>query len=112
MELANLDELSLKFVVYNHLLGNERHNPPQLPGERDCRFGRWYYGQGNRELQGLEHFRRIERPHRSRSGPGRTGGIRQDALERALEHLGQMEEANLEVMRIVGEVIQHCGAGG
>ncbi|PZR51346.1 MAG: chemotaxis protein, partial [Stutzerimonas stutzeri] len=35
-----------------------------------------------------------------------------DALERALEHLGQMEEANLEVMRIVGEVIQHCGAGG
>ena len=36
---------------------------PQLPGERDCRFGRWYYGQGNRELQGLEHFRRIERPH-------------------------------------------------
>ena len=63
VELANLDELSLKFVVYNHLLGNERHNPPQLPGERDCRFGRWYYGQGNRELQGLEHFRRIERPH-------------------------------------------------
>ena len=107
-----LDELSLKFVVYNHLLGNERHNPPQLPGERDCRFGRWYYGQGNRELQGLEHFRRIERPHAGpRSGPAALEAFGKDALERALEHLGQMEEANLEVMRIVGEVIQHCGAG-
>ncbi|RRW07575.1 methyl-accepting chemotaxis protein [Stutzerimonas stutzeri] len=114
VELANLDELSLKFVVYNHLLGNERHNPPQLPGERDCRFGRWYYGQGNRELQGLEHFRRIERPHTQVHDQGQAAleAFGKDALERALEHLGQMEEANLEVMRIVGEVIQHCGAGG
>lgn len=114
VELANLDELSLKFVVYNHLLGNERHNLPQLPGERDCRFGRWYYGQGNRELQGLEHFRRIERPHTQVHGQGQAAleAFGKDALERALEHLGQMEEANLEVMRIVGEVIQHCGSGG
>src|SRR3546814_12395526 len=54
IELANLDELSLKFVVYNHLLSDQAQPIPQLPSERDCRFGRWYYGEGNRDIQALD----------------------------------------------------------
>lgn len=113
MELANLDELSLKFVVYNHLLGSARQSPPQLPGERDCRFGRWYYSQGNGQLQGLEHFRQIERPHTEvhHQGQAALKAFGDDALENALGHLERMEEANLEVMRIVTTLVAQLERG-
>ncbi|MFA5677361.1 MAG: methyl-accepting chemotaxis protein [Pseudomonas sp.] len=103
VELANLDELSLKFVVYNYLLGERQDSLPQLPGERDCRFGRWYYGDGSQNLQQMAHFREIERPHTAVHNQGQAAmqSFQQGQLNRAVEHLGHMEEANLEVMRIV-----------
>lgn len=52
-------ELSLKFVVYNRLLGSSQ-------------------------------------------GQAAIDAHQQNALEAALDHLGRMEAANLEVMRIVG----------
>ena len=107
IELANLDELSLKFVVYNQLLGSSQ-GQAQLPGERECRFGRWYYGEGNREIQRLEYFRQIERPHTAvhEQGQAAIDAHQQNALESALDHLGRMEAANLEVMRIVRAVLE------
>ncbi|MBK3869494.1 chemotaxis protein [Pseudomonas stutzeri] len=113
VELANLDELSLKFVVYNHLLGSERQAVAQLPSERECRFGRWYYAQDYGAIQGLEHFRQIERPHTAVHAQGQAAldAFDADALEVALDHLGRMEEANLEVMRIVTEVVDHIERG-
>lgn len=113
IELANLDELSLKFVVYNHLLSDQAQPIPQLPSERDCRFGRWYYGEGNRDIQALDCFRQIERPHTAVHAQGQAAldAFAQDALETALRHLGQMEDANLEVMRIVTAVVDQYEKG-
>ena len=107
LELANLDELSLKFVVYNYLLGSREDVEPQLPSEQECRFGRWYYGEGRRDLQSQDHFRRIERPHTAVHAQGQAAieAFRRDGLEVALQHLEQMEEANLDVMRIVTELV-------
>ena len=113
IELANLDELSLKFVVYNHLLSDRAQPIPQLPSERDCRFGRWYYGEGNRDIQALDCFRQIERPHTAVHAQGQAAldAFAQNALETALRHLGQMEDANLEVMRIVTAVVDQYEKG-
>ncbi len=113
IELANLDELSLKFVVYNHLLSDRAQPIPQLPSERDCRFGRWYYGEGNRDIQALDCFRQIERPHTAVHAQGQAAldVFAQNALETALRHLGQMEDANLEVMRIVTAVVDQYEKG-
>jgi hypothetical protein len=107
LELANLDELSLKFVVYNHLLGSPKSAKPNLPSEQECRFGRWYYGEGRRGLQNHDLFRRIERPHTAVHAQGQAAieAFRRDGLEVALQHLEQMEEANLDVMRIVTELV-------
>ncbi|PRB84237.1 chemotaxis protein [Pseudomonas sp. MYb185] len=108
VELANLDELSLKFVVYNHLLGSRGTPIPALPTERECRFGRWYYGDGSQSIQQLAHFREIERPHTAvhREGQAAMQAFQQQELAGAVRHLGEMEEANLEVMRIVGQIMQ------
>ena len=107
IELANLDELSLKFVVYNQVLGSDSQNAPVLPNERECRFGRWYYGETNRGMHRLEHFQQIERPHTAvhQRGQQAIEAFRRRALEDALAHMSEMEEANLEVMRIVTALI-------
>lgn len=111
IELANLDELSLKFVVYNQLLGSGTQGSTQLPSERECRFGQWYYGEGNREMKDLEYFQRIERPHIAVHDQGQAAmdAFQAQHLEKALQHLEQMEEANLEVMRIVATVVEQYG---
>lgn len=107
VELANLDELSLKFIVYNYLLGAPEARLPQLPSERDCRFGRWYYGDGSQSLQQLAPFREIERPHTAVHDQGQAAmqAFQQGRLNGAVQHLGDMEEANLEVMRIVADIM-------
>ena len=108
IELANLDELSLKFVVYNHLLGSSEQPIPTLPDDHECRFGRWYYAEAQRGLQAFEQFGQIERPHTAvhRQGLAALEAFRSNALETALEHLEHMEEANLEVMRIVTRLVE------
>ncbi|MBC8651295.1 chemotaxis protein [Pseudomonas sp. MTM4] len=108
VELANLDELSLKFVVYNHVLGSGDPRPSVLPSERECRFGRWYYAQSNRDMRRLEQFQQIERPHMAvhHQGQQALDAFGRHALEDTLTSLGRMEEANLEVMRIVAALIR------
>jgi len=112
IELANLDELSLKFVVYNQVLGAAEQSVPTLPSERDCRFGRWYYAEDNRRMQRLAHFQRIERPHTAVHHQGQRAleAFARQALEDTLGHLGEMETANLEVMRIVAALIDEYEA--
>ena len=106
VELANLDELSLKFVVYNHLLGNGEQ-PPELPSERDCRFGRWYYGDADRQLKLFDGFAQIERPHTAVHAQGQAAitAFGQGELTLALQSLERMEDANLQVMRIVNGLL-------
>jgi hypothetical protein len=106
VELANLDELSLKFVVYNHLLGNGEQ-PPELPSERDCRFGRWYYGDADRQLKLFDGFAQIERPHTAVHAQGQAAitAFGQGELALALQSLERMEDANLQVMRIVNGLL-------
>ncbi|MBA1261335.1 methyl-accepting chemotaxis protein [Stutzerimonas stutzeri] len=108
IELANLDELSLKFVVYNYVLDSTRQNAPTLPDEHECRFGRWYYGEANRSMHKQDHFRQIERPHIAVHAQGQQAiqACSRQALDETLACLGRMEEANLEVMRIVATVVR------
>ena len=108
VELANLDELSLKFVVYNYLLNQDKHSIPQLPSEHECRFGRWYYNRDNQALHQSQQFQRIERPHIAVHEQGQQAmqAYQNDALEKAVQHLEAMEVANLEVMQVVNAVLQ------
>lgn len=109
IELANLDELSLKFIVYNHLLEQEPTSVPQLPTDHECRFGLWYYHNHNRSLHNIADFQRIERPHSNvhEQGQHAMQAYQQGALEDAVQHLQNMEVANLEVMQVVTAVLEH-----
>lgn len=63
---------------------------------------------GDIELANLDQLSLIERPHTAvhEQGQAAIDAHQQNALESALDHLGRMEAANLEVMRIVRAVLE------
>nr|WP_306110000.1 methyl-accepting chemotaxis protein [Pseudomonas sp. PB120] len=103
VELANLQELTLKVTVYDRLLNPQPHSPLTLPDETECLFGQWYYGEQNQTEQRDAEFRRMEVPHRlvHSSGQAALEAHGRGELEETLRHVGQMEDANAAVMRTV-----------
>lgn len=106
-EFANLDELSLKFVVYKYLLGQPTQPVPELPSDHECRFGNWYYSQGSHYLQQMDVFRSIEQPHTAVHVEGQNAmeSFYKGELHAAVGHLEKMEVANLQVMEAVNQAL-------
>ncbi|WP_068638513.1 methyl-accepting chemotaxis protein [Thauera butanivorans] len=102
VELANIDELTLKLEVYKVFLGVSTLRADALPDEKHCRLGQWYYdGEGRERFAGLPGYAELETPHRA----VHVHALRavelhaQGRLEDALTELQAMESANLTVMR-------------
>lgn len=111
VELANLDELTLKLEVYKVFFGLSEALPADFPDEQHCRLGQWYYqGDGHEFFAKLPGFHEMESPHRA---------VHQHALRAAqlflsgnpaaaLGELKAMESANRSVMqyleRMLGKV--------
>jgi len=101
LELANIDELTMKLEVYKVFMGTSEIAPQDLPDDTECGVGQWYYaGEGRLKYSGQALYRRLEAPHRALHQQARC------ALERyyagdypaALAALAAMEAANLAVM--------------
>lgn len=114
VELANLEELEIKLSVYRALLGLVEIDPDSLPGEADCRLGRWYYhGLGEVLFAGIEGFRALEAPHRAVHQQARAAltAFYAGRQEAALSALMAMERANLDVMSRLRAVVRLGAAG-
>lgn len=64
VELANIEELGIKLEVYKVYLGISQTRPEDLPDEKHCRLGQWYYSEGKQKFANLRSFKAIEEPHR------------------------------------------------
>ena len=101
VELANIEELTLKLEVYKVLLGLSELRADHLPDETECLLGQWYYqGEGRAEFARLPGYREMEAPHKAVHDQARLAveRYRSGDLSGALRALTQMEEANLTVM--------------
>lgn len=101
VELANIEELSLKLEVYRVFTGESRIKPDDLPDYTACRLGQWYYdGEGKTYFSRLPGYREMEEPHQAVHINAKkavqlyyTGDY-----AGALDALATMEKANLTVM--------------
>lgn len=101
VELANLEELTLKLEVYKVLLGLSSVKPEELPDQTQCRLGKWYYdGEGKSRLARLPGYTALEAPHRAVHTHARSAISLYYAgrFDEALRALAEMESANLAVM--------------
>lgn len=113
VELANIEELTLKLEVYKVFLGISKIRPDDLPDEKHCRLGQWYYdGEGRERFAGLPGYAELETPHREVHAHARQAVALYYAGQReaALVELLAMESANLTVMggmtRMLGKAIE------
>ena len=64
IELANIEELEIKFEVYKVLMGLSSLRAADLPTHAQCRLGLWYYGdEAAASFRMNAEFRAIEAPH-------------------------------------------------
>lgn len=113
VELANIDELTLKLEVYKVFLGVSSLRPEDLPDEKHCRLGRWYYdGEGRERFAGLAGYAELEDPHRAVHVHARRAVElhARGELEAALAELQAMEKANLTVMRGLDKMLEKAVA--
>ena len=101
IELANLEELEIKLIVYRVFLGLDTLAPDALPKATECRLGRWYYqGLGSELFRNRAGFAALEAPHRAVHEQARQALVHYHAgrMEAAAQALAAMEAANLDVM--------------
>lgn len=101
LELANIDELTMKLEVYKVFMGLSHIDPKELPDETECGLGEWYYvGEGKARYAGQAIYRQIEAPHQAlhREARRAVSCFYAGDYEAALKALAAMESANLSVM--------------
>lgn len=101
LELANIDELTMKLEVYKVFMGLSKIRPEDLPDETECGLGQWYYaGEGKLNYSGQSIYRQIEKPHQAlhREARRAVSCFYAGDYSAALTALGAMETANLAVM--------------
>src|SRR5690554_3121937 len=92
VELANIEELGIKLNVYKVYLGISNLQPKELPDEKHCRLGKWYYSEGFEKFANLSSYASLEEPHR----------LVHEHAKRALElyYAGDMENGLIELAAI------------
>jgi len=115
VELANIEELTLKLEVYKVFLGLSRLRPEELPDDTQCRLGKWYYdGEGKALYARLPGYAALEKPHRAVHEHARRAVALYYAGEAdaALAALAAMESANLTVMSGMARMLEQTPARG
>lgn len=109
IELANIEELSLKLAVYKVFMGESQIKPDDLPDDTACLLGQWYYdGEGKSYFSKLPGYREMEEPHKA----VHTNAQKAVRLYYAGDYVGAlgaltaMESANLTVMSGMARMLQ------
>ena len=101
VELANIEELSLKLEVYRVFMGESQIKPDDLPDYAACRLGKWYYdGEGKSYFSRLPGYSEMEEPHQAVHINAKNAVRLYYAGDYAgaLDAMAAMENANLTVM--------------
>ena len=101
IEVVKMDHLVFKFDVYLVLFGLSDKRPEAFANHRGCRLGKWYYEGDGRKLSGKTGFRELEAPHEEvhKCGLEALNYFLSGNLDRAIEALGSMDKASMEVLR-------------
>ncbi len=112
VETAKVDHLVYKMEIYKVFLGQSTKRPEDFSSHTHCRLGKWYYeGDGRECFSRLPGYREVEAPHIQVHKQG-VEAVRQyldGDTDAALESLGRMEAASMEVLRNL-EVMAARGA--
>lgn len=63
LDVAKTDHRVFMGKIGACLKGDTSIDPSQLPGHHNCRFGKWYFGEGMQMCGNLPSFKALDEPH-------------------------------------------------
>ncbi len=106
IETVKLDHIMYKIDVYQHIFGMGDKTIESFSDHRQCRLGKWYYEGKGLELSSLDHYRKLEQPHKA----VHQSGIKAMTAKHEKQHydciiyLHEMEEASREVIDLMDDL--------
>ena len=107
-ELANLEEINLKFSVYQVFMGLSDMQADDFPDWTQCALGKWYYsGDGIAKFAGKPGYRDMEAPHKEVHVNARKAVqlYRDGDFAGAIQAAAAMETANTTVMSYMHDML-------
>lgn len=103
IETVKLDHIMYKIDVYQRIFGMGDKTIESFADHHNCRLGKWYYEGKGLELKALDHYRRLEQPHKNvhQSGILAMKAKYERRHEDCIAHLYDMEQASCEVIDLM-----------
>lgn len=108
VELANLQELRLKMMVYRTILGGANYQPNEIPDHHQCRLGSWYDNlNGQNSLNQHPVYKQIQQPHQEvhLSAKQALKSFHEDDMMTSINALEKMEKANWTVVQLMQQLL-------
>jgi DNA repair ATPase RecN len=109
IQTVKLDHVVYKGEVYELVLGSSQKSAESLSDHRNCRLGRWYYGEGAGQHAKSSTFKAIERPHADvhQFGMEAISSHKNGDTQQCLNALEKMEQASSQVLQLLDDISQH-----
>ncbi len=109
IELANIEELTMKLMVYKVFMGLSSIVADDIPSYTECRLGKWYYdGEGKTYFSRLPGYQEMEAPHQAVHSYAKQAIEHYHAgnYDMALAALSAMEQNNMTVMNGMNRMLE------
>ncbi len=109
LSLVKIDHIIFKENIYAALI--EKKESFQILSEKECRFGKWYEGEGKKDFGNAPSYTKVVTPHRTIHEKAKENityiiaeDRRIDKSKEIVENFKQMEVASLELFDILDEL--------
>ncbi len=110
LDLAKTDHRIFLDKIGSHLSGDARLDPSKLPDHHSCRFGKWYWGEGQERCGALSSFKAIDEPHAKIHAMAKEAISAFDTGDKAkASHLyHEMEGISEQIGSLLGKIKMEC----
>lgn len=115
VEMANMEEITLKLEVYKVLMGISKMTAAELPDHHTCALGQWYATDEIRQrFSRVPGYAELDEPHSQvhEFAALAVELYHKGRLDEAFVAAARMEDANMQVMLGLQQLLSSAGAVG
>ena len=111
-EMAKIDHVLFKKRILDTVMDRGDWKSDEVPDHHSCRLGKWYDGLKNSQLVNHPSYKALVEPHMIVHAAGKQALINHAAndFEATIAEVDRMNEASLEVVRLLGDLSQSLDA--
>lgn len=111
LDLAKTDHRLFMGKISSCLRGDSTIDPSQLPDDRSCRFGKWYFGEGEQICGRFRAFKELNEPHKKIHAMAKEAVQARNMGDNAKADriYNNMEDVSDEIASLIDGLKNECG---